>query len=173
MAPIITSAEISRPPAEVFPYVINPSSFTEWQHGVVSGHMDGPATRVGSRCTTVRKIGGREREVNTRITEYDPPRRWADCGIDGPIRAIVIVTVEPLEDGSRSRLTISVDFTGARDRQTAGSARGASPGSRRNAGEHGATQATARGRPIVACRSTRPRCATVNSGGGRRSRPTR
>lgn len=112
MAPIITSAEISRPPAEVFPYVIDPSSFTEWQHGVVSGHMDGPATRVGSRCTTVRKIGGREREVNTRITEYDPPRRWADCGIDGPIRAIVIVTVEPLEDGSRSRLTISVDFTG-------------------------------------------------------------
>ncbi len=65
MAPIITSAEIARPPAEVFPYVIDPSSFTEWQHGVVSGHMDGPTTRVGSRCTTVRKIGGREREVNT------------------------------------------------------------------------------------------------------------
>jgi len=112
MAPIITSAEISRPPAEVFPYVIDPSSFTEWQQGVVSGHMDGPTTRVGSRCTTVRKIGGREREVNTRITDYDPPRRWADRGIDGPIRAIVVVTVELLEDGSRSQLTISVDFTG-------------------------------------------------------------
>ena len=112
MAPIITSAEISRPPAEVFPYVIDPSSFTEWQQGVVSGHMDGPTTRVGSRCTTVRKIGGREREVNTRITDYDPPRRWADRGIDGPIRAIVVVTVEPLDDGSRSQLTISVDFTG-------------------------------------------------------------
>lgn len=112
MAPIITSAEISRLPAEVFPYVIDPSRFTEWQHGVVSGHMDHSTTRVGSRCTTVRKIGGREREVNTRITEYDPPRRWADRGIDGPIRAIVVVTVEPLEDGSRSQLTISLDFTG-------------------------------------------------------------
>src|ERR1700691_4853420 len=112
MAPIITTAEISRPPTEVFAYVIDPSSFTEWQQGVVSGHMDGPVTRVGSRCTTVRKIGGREREVNTRITEYDPPQRWAHRGTDGPIRAIVVATVEPLDDGSRSQLTISIDFTG-------------------------------------------------------------
>ena len=32
-------------------------------------------------------------------------------GIDGPIRAAVDVLVEPVTD-SRSRLTISVDFTG-------------------------------------------------------------
>jgi len=32
-------------------------------------------------------------------------------GIDGPIRAAVDVRVEPVTD-SRSRLTISVDFTG-------------------------------------------------------------
>ncbi|MGZ4187488.1 MAG: SRPBCC family protein, partial [Solirubrobacteraceae bacterium] len=67
--------------------------------------MDAPTTRVGSKCTTIRKIGGREREVTTEITDYDPPRRWADRGIDGPIRAVVAVTVEPLADGSRSRLT--------------------------------------------------------------------
>ena len=78
----------------------------------MSGHMDAPTTRVGSRCTTARRIGGREREVSTEITEYDPPRRWADRGIDGPIRAIVAVTVEPLADRSRSRLTIELDFTG-------------------------------------------------------------
>ena len=112
MAPITTTTEIARPPDEVFAYVTDPSHFPEWQEGVVSGHMDAPTTRVGSRCTTVRKIGGREREVNTNITEYDPPHRWADRGIDGPIRAIVTVTVEPLADGSRSRLTIELDFTG-------------------------------------------------------------
>jgi hypothetical protein len=67
---------------------------------------------MGSRCTTVRKIGGREREVTTEITEYDPPRRWADRGIEGPIRAAVAVAVEPLSDGSRSRVTIELDFTG-------------------------------------------------------------
>ena len=112
MAPITASTEVARPAEEVFAYVIDPSTMAEWQQGVVRGHMDGATTRVGSKCTTIRRIGGREREVITEITEYDPPRRWADRGISGPIRAIVAVTVEPLADGSRSKVTIEVDFTG-------------------------------------------------------------
>ncbi|HWE14100.1 MAG TPA: SRPBCC family protein [Solirubrobacteraceae bacterium] len=112
MAPITTSTEVARPAEEVFAYVIDPSTFPEWQQGVVRGHMDGATTRVGSKCTTIRRIGGREREVITEITEYDPPQRWADRGISGPIRAIVAVTVEPLADRSQSRVTIELDFTG-------------------------------------------------------------
>ena len=112
MAPVTTSTEVARPAEEVFAYVTDPSKMHEWQRGCVSGRMDAPTTRVGSRCTTIRRIGGREREVTTEITEYDPPRRWADRGIDGPIRALVVVTVEPLADASRSRLTIELDFTG-------------------------------------------------------------
>jgi uncharacterized protein YndB with AHSA1/START domain len=112
MAPITSSTEVARPAEEVFPYVTDPSTMPEWQQGVVRGHLDGPTTRVGSKCTTIRRIGGRQREVITEITEYDPPRRWADRGISGPIRAIVAVTVDPLADGSRSKVTIEVDFTG-------------------------------------------------------------
>jgi uncharacterized protein YndB with AHSA1/START domain len=112
MAPITTTIEVERPAEEAFAYVTDPSTMHEWQQGCLSGHMDAPTTQVGSRCTTIRKIGGREREVTTEITEYDPPQRWADRGIDGPIRAIVAVTVEPIADGSRSRLTIDLDFTG-------------------------------------------------------------
>jgi uncharacterized protein YndB with AHSA1/START domain len=112
MAPVVASIEVARPPGEVFAYVTDPTTFPEWQQGVVSGHLDGVPTRVGSRCTTIRKIGGAEREVHTEITECDPPRRWADRGIDGPIRAIVAVTVQPLANGSHSRVTIEVDFTG-------------------------------------------------------------
>jgi uncharacterized protein YndB with AHSA1/START domain len=112
MAPIVASTEVARPPDEAFSYVTDPSTFPEWQIGVVSGRIEPVPVQVGSTCTTVRSIGGRERTVKTTITECDPPRRWADRGIDGPIRAIVSVTVEPLADGSRSRVTISVDFTG-------------------------------------------------------------
>lgn len=112
MPPIVTSAEVARPADEVFAYVTDPAGFPDWQEGVVSGHMDGAATRVGSRCTTVRRIGGSQREVMTEITEYEPPHRWADRGVEGPIRAVVAVTVEPLSDGSRSRVTIELDFTG-------------------------------------------------------------
>ena len=70
MAPTVNSIEIARPAEEVFAYVTDPTTMPEWQEGVVSGHMDAPTTRVGSRCTTIRKIGGGEREVNTTITEY-------------------------------------------------------------------------------------------------------
>ncbi len=113
MAPIISTIEIGRPPEEVFFYVIDPSRMHEWQQGMTSGgHMDGTPVHIGSRCTTRRKIGGTHREVVTEITEYDPPRRWADHGIDGPIRAVVSVDVEPLADQTRSRVTIALDFEG-------------------------------------------------------------
>jgi uncharacterized protein YndB with AHSA1/START domain len=111
MAPITATIEIARPAAEVFAYVTDPSTMPDWQQGVLHGHLDGPTTRVGSRCTTIRRIGGREREVTTEITDYDPPRRWADRGIDGPIRARVEVAVKPLA-ASGSKVTISVEFTG-------------------------------------------------------------
>jgi uncharacterized protein YndB with AHSA1/START domain len=112
VAPIISTAEIALPAEDVFAYVTDPSTFPEWQQGVVRGHMNESPTRVGSQCTTVRNIGGREREVHTTITDCEPPRRWADRGIDGPIRALVEVAVEPLEGNARSRVTISLDFTG-------------------------------------------------------------
>ena len=112
LAPIVSTIEVARPAAEAFAYVIDPTTMSEWQQGVVRGHLDTPSTKVGSRCTTVRTIGGREREVTTEITDFDPPRRWADRGVDGPIRAIVKVSVEELTAGSHSRVTIELDFSG-------------------------------------------------------------
>src|SRR5580698_8402839 len=116
MPPVVASAEIERPAAEVFAYATDPTRFSEWQQGVVDGHMDGPANvaqspAVGARCVTTRRIGGAARPSTAELVHIDPPRSWGVRGIDGPIRAAVDVRVEPLT-GSRSRLTISVDFTG-------------------------------------------------------------
>jgi hypothetical protein len=115
MPPIVTSAEIGRPAAEVFAYATDPSRFREWQKGVVDGHMDGPADggtpAVGAKCVTTRRIGGANRPSTAEVVTIDPPKTWGVRGIDGPIRAAVAVLVEPVA-GSRSRLTISVDFTG-------------------------------------------------------------
>jgi uncharacterized protein YndB with AHSA1/START domain len=112
MPPITSGIEISRSPDEVFDYVTDPSHMPEWQKGCLKGELDGPSAHAGSKCTTTRSIGGRERDVTTEITEYDPPRRWADRGVDGPIRALVAVTIEPRGEGTRSFLTIELDFTG-------------------------------------------------------------
>jgi hypothetical protein len=116
MAAIVTSAEIDRPATEVFAYATDPTRFSEWQKGVVDGHMDdlgnGSQTpAVGAKCVTTRRIGGANRPSTSELVHIDPPRTWRVRGIDGPIRATVDVLVEPVTD-ARSRLIISVDFTG-------------------------------------------------------------
>lgn len=99
------------PPSVVFPYATDPSRFGEWQFGVVSGHAEGEPA-VGARCTTTRHIGGADRTSTSEITEISPPTSWAMRGIDGPIRAVMQVAVEPRENGGQSRVTFSLDFSG-------------------------------------------------------------
>jgi uncharacterized protein YndB with AHSA1/START domain len=113
VAPIVESIEISRRPEDVFSYMTDPSHLSEWQESLVSANPEGGAPLgLGSRVTQKRRIGRRERTMTMEITEASPPRRWAFRGIDGPVRAIGKVTVEPLDDGKRSRVTIEHDFEG-------------------------------------------------------------
>jgi hypothetical protein len=112
MAPIVTSIDIDRPADDVFAYATDPTRFHEWQTGVVDGHLDRPdQPTVGTRCFTTRRIGGRNRSSTSEISQFNPPKSWGVRGIDGPIRAIVDLTVEPLA-ANQSRLTITVDFNG-------------------------------------------------------------
>ena len=112
MAPVIASTEVDRPAAEVFAYATDPAHFQEWQLGVIDGHLDQPGPpQVGAKCLTTRRIGGANRVVTSELTHIDAPRTWGVRGIDGPIRATVDLTVEPLTE-TRSQLTIAVDFDG-------------------------------------------------------------
>jgi uncharacterized protein YndB with AHSA1/START domain len=113
VAPIVASVEVARPPGEVFAYVTDPSRLCEWQWGVVSGRMEGGGPPApGSRFTTTTRIGGAEQVSTLEITEFSPPGRWAARGVDGPVRVIVEIAVEPLGDGTRSRVTLALDFQG-------------------------------------------------------------
>ena len=113
MAPIIHSTEIARRPEEVFAYLDDLGRHGEWQEQLVSARVDtdGP-TRVGTRVVERRRMGGREQEVVYEITEHEAPRGFAFRGTGGPIRVVGKGTVEPVGDGSRSRVTINLDFTG-------------------------------------------------------------
>lgn len=112
MRPITVSVEVDRPAEAVFAYATDPSRFSEWQKGVVSGHMENAgAPQVGDRCLTTRRIGRADRGSTAELVRFDPPHQWGVRGMDGPIRAVVDVTVEPCSD-SRSLLTIALDFEG-------------------------------------------------------------
>jgi uncharacterized protein YndB with AHSA1/START domain len=116
MPKIMASTEVERPAAEVFAYATDPTRFSEWQRGVVDGHMEGTADgtgspAVGTLCRTTRRIGGASRPVTSELVHIDPPRTWGVRGTGGPIRAAVDLVVEPITNSS-SRLTITVGFTG-------------------------------------------------------------
>jgi polyketide cyclase/dehydrase/lipid transport protein len=100
MSAIVTSTDVDRPADEVFAHATDPTRFVEWQGGVTGGHMDstdrGP--QIGDVCVTIRRIGGAERAAASRLVTFDPPRAWAVRGTDGPIRALVDLTVVPWPD---------------------------------------------------------------------------
>jgi uncharacterized protein YndB with AHSA1/START domain len=112
MAAITRSIDISRRPEDVFSYVTDPLHFPEWQESVVSARREGAAPlAVGSRTQVTRRVGRRELSSTEEVTEMDPPRSWASRGAGGiPVVGVAKVTVEPLEGGNSSRVTIALDF---------------------------------------------------------------
>jgi uncharacterized membrane protein len=46
------------------------------------------------------------------VTEHDPPRSSSWRGVNGPVRAVGSVIVEPLGDGARTRVTVEFDLEG-------------------------------------------------------------
>jgi uncharacterized protein YndB with AHSA1/START domain len=112
MSPIVSTIEITRPPDEVYSYVTDPSRFAEWQGDVVSVRLEGPPLTVGSLYRTTRRMGRTQRTMTQEVVEVVRNRRWAVRGVDGPIRPSASITVEPLDDGTGSRVTFSLDFEG-------------------------------------------------------------
>lgn len=110
---ITSSIEIDRPQAVVFAYLDELDKHSEWQGDLVSSRMEteGPV-RVGTRALDTRKVPGGPREFTYEITEHDPPRRSSWRVVEGPVRAVGSVTVEPVGDGNRSRVTVDFDLEG-------------------------------------------------------------
>jgi uncharacterized membrane protein len=113
MAPISESIEIDRRPEDVFAYLDDVERHGEWQEQIVGVERqdDGPL-RVGSRVTETRRVPGGDRTMTYEVTEHDPPRESSFRVLDGPIRAEGTISIEPIGEGSRSKLTITIDFKG-------------------------------------------------------------
>jgi len=110
---IVESVEIDRAPEEVFAYLDQVERHGEWQGQIVSVELEteGP-TRVGTRVRETRRVPGGPREMTYEVSQHEPPRKSSFRGLDGPVRAVGTVTVEPVGEGSRSRVTLELDLQG-------------------------------------------------------------
>jgi len=111
VAPITEIVEIACSPETVFDYVADLSRHGEWQDQIVSVRVDtdGP-TRVGSRATETRRVPGGPREFTYEMTEFERPTRASFRGLNGPVRPLGTLTIEPSDAGSR--VTLKLDFEG-------------------------------------------------------------
>ena len=110
---IAHSIEIDRRPEDVFAYLDQLERHGEWQSQIVSTRVEtsGPVG-VGTRVREIRKVGGRERDTSYEITEHDSPRKSSFRGVVGPVRPVGTVTVEPVGDGSKARVSIEFNLVG-------------------------------------------------------------
>ena len=113
MAPISGSIEISRPAQDVFDYVGDLGRHTEWQSGLerVEVETEGP-TRVGTRVQETRHVPGGKQTYHYEITQYDPPRTAAFQVVSGPIRPHGTIRFTSLDEGTRTRVELEMEFTG-------------------------------------------------------------
>ena len=113
MAPITETIEINRRPEDVFAYLDDVERHGEWQDQIVDVEPQGDQPMgVGKRVRETRRVPGGNRSMTYEITAHDPPRQSSFRVLDGPIRAVGTVSVEPIGDGSRTKLTITIDFEG-------------------------------------------------------------
>jgi uncharacterized membrane protein len=113
VAAISESIEINRRPEDVFAYLDDVERHGEWQDQIVAVERQGEGQLgVGSRVRETRRVPGGDRSMTYEVTEHDPPRQSSFRVLDGPVRAVGTISIEPVGDGSRSKLTISIDFQG-------------------------------------------------------------
>lgn len=105
------SIEIARRPEEVFTYVLDPLYYSQWDDSVVSARRADPSPlTVGSKTTVLHRMGPWKVRTTEEIVELRPPRRFTNRGVSGPLAGIATCTVDPVDGGRSSRLTIALEI---------------------------------------------------------------
>ena len=107
-------AVIGAPPAEVFAYLSDLESLSEWQMGVKSARRTSEGEMgVGGTALVVRELMGQTIEAPLTITEYDPPRRLGIGSEVSGVKADGILDLAPIEDGAATDLSFAVEIRGS------------------------------------------------------------
>ena len=104
---------INRPSQEIFDFVANPANAHKWQSQMLSVEWisEGPPG-VGSRQRGVSRFLGRDIEVISEFTVWDPPRQHVFKIVDGPIQLEGGMKFEAKENGTTVTMSGQSDLSG-------------------------------------------------------------
>lgn len=104
---------INRSQKEIFDYVANPANAHKWQSQMLSVEWtsEGPPG-VGSRQRAVSRFLGRDIEVISEFTVWDPPHQHVFKIVDGPIQLEGGMKFEAIETGTTVTMSGQSDLSG-------------------------------------------------------------
>lgn len=106
MASFVYTVTISRPPTEVFPWLLEGDRVPQWMSNLERYEPDG-AVGPGSRIHQRLQVGGQTFDVTMEVTRYAPPReaatKFSTNGVD------IEATYALAADGAGTRLTQSLE----------------------------------------------------------------
>ena len=107
MARFSHTVTIVKPPAEVFPWLLDEDKVPRWTSRLKSYDVKGGAIERGSRIHQVLTVGGNDLDIELEITGYDPPHaadsRFSTNGLD------VETTYRLREAGGGTELTQTLE----------------------------------------------------------------
>jgi hypothetical protein len=104
---------ISRPPDQVFDFISDPGNDAEWCKGSKFAEWTSEgAIGVGSTMRSVDRAMGRDVEVHSEITAWDPPRIYAFRSIGSSFPAEFRLTFAPLDGQTRLTMAGRIEFRG-------------------------------------------------------------
>jgi uncharacterized protein YndB with AHSA1/START domain len=101
---------VERPISEVFSYLSDFTTTTEWDPGTVRTTRESGDGGPGTRYHTVSRVLGRRTELTYLVTEFSPPRRLVLRGENHRVVALDTIALEATPSG-RTRVTYESDFT--------------------------------------------------------------
>ena len=113
MASFAHSVEIPRPPAEVFPWLLEEDKVPQWTgHLTRYERVDGGELGTGSRVRQVLEVSGRTIDVELEVTAYQPPSGAQTSFSTNGIDVVSSYALEAASAGTRLTQTIEAKPSG-------------------------------------------------------------
>ena len=113
MASFAHSVEIPRPPAEVFPWLLEEDKVPQWTgHLTRYERVDGGELATGSRVRQVLEVSGRTIDVELEVTAYQPPSGAQTSFSTNGIEVVSSYALEAAGAGTRLTQTIEAKPSG-------------------------------------------------------------
>jgi len=104
---------INRPQQELFDYVSNPDNDVHWRDSIVLAEWSSAEPHgVGSTQHLVDKFMGREIDSTVEITSWEPPHRFSQKMVSGPIPFEMTMNFKPAEQGTQLSIIGQAEFRG-------------------------------------------------------------